>query len=432
VRQRSPRGRQPHVLGGTGSDSVSEAPSGAIRWQQTLLVTAIAQSFSILGFAFVTPFLPLYIQKLGIHGTTKVTLWAALLSGLVALGMAVSSPIWGALADRYGRKIMVVRAALSASLLVGLMGVVGNVYELLILRLLAGIFTGTVSASQALVASQTPKNRLGFALGVMQTAVFTGNSLGPLMGGVAAELLGFRPTFGIAAGFLLGCALLVLFFAHEQRPERVPVAERPRLFAGMGQVLKIGGVPPMIASIFAVQFAVTQVFPILPQFVQKLQGHSGNAAAVTGLILAGAGAAGAISATSTGWFSDRLGHKRVLVTAALLAACVSVPQSFVQATWQLGLLRVLDGFALGGMLPSSGAILAGLVPQARRATVYGLSAAAVSLAFGGGPLLSAAIVAVGGIRPVFLSAAFLLLVVAVWVALMAPGRIRSGEPASTS
>jgi len=406
--------------------------TGVPGWQQTLMVTAVAQSFSIMGFAFVTPFLPLYIQQLGIHGTAKVTLWAALLSGLVALGQASASPVWGALADRYGRKIMVVRAAASGAVLVGLMGVVGNIYELLALRLLAGIFTGTVAASQALVASQTPKNRLGFVLGVMQTAVFTGSSLGPLMGGVTAELVGFRPTFGIAAGFLMTCALLVLFFAHEQRPERVPKEDRPKLFAGMRQVLLIGGVPPMIASIFAVQFAVTQVYPILPQFVEQLQGHAGHAAAVTGVILAGAGVAGAISATSTGWFADRLGHKRVLVAAATMAACVSIPQSFVQTTWQLGLLRVFDGLALGGMLPSAGAMLAGLVPQERRATVYGLSAAAVSLGFGGGPLISAAIVAVGGFRPVFFSAAFLLAVVAIWVAVMAPGRVRRVSPDSPS
>ena len=393
-------------------------------WRQTLAVTAVAQTFSILGFSFVTPFLPLYIQHLGIHGTTSVTLWAAIMSGLVAVGQAASQPIWGALADRHGRKIMLVRAAFSGAVFVGLMGLVGNIEELLILRFLAGVFTGTVAAAQALVASQTPKQRLGFVLGVMQTAIFSGNSMGPLLGGLTADWLGFRPTFGIAGGFLLSCAVLVFFFVHEKRPERIPKNERPSLRSGMKEILMIGGIPPMIASIFAVQFAVTQVYPILPQFVQELQGKGGHVAAVTGLILAGAGVAGAISATCTGWFSDRIGHKRVLVIAAGAAACVSIPQTFVEATWQLGLLRVFDGLCLGGMLPASGAILAGLVPQERRGTAYGLSSAAVSLGFGAGPLTSAGIVAVGGIRPVFLSAAFLLAVVSVWVAWMAPGRIR--------
>lgn len=403
----------------------STEPEG--RWRQTLLVTAVAQSFSIMGFAFVTPFLPLYIQKLGIHGTASVTLWAAMLSGFVAIGMSVASPIWGVLADRYGRKIMVVRAAASAALLVGLMGLVTNVYQLLVLRLLQGVFTGTVSASQALVASQTPRYRLGFSLGVMQAAVFVGSSLGPLSGGITAQTLGFRATFAVAAGLLLTCALLVGVFVREQRRE-VPLEGRPRvsLLSGMRQVLVVPAVLPMIASLFAVQFAITQIFPILPQFVQVLQGSAGNAAAATGLILAGAGAAGAVSSTTLGWFSDRIGHKTVLGSAALFAACVSVPQYFVQATWQLGLLRVADGFALGAMLPSASAILAGLVPAERRATVYGLSGAAYSLGFAAGPLTSAAIVALAGIRAVFLSAAVLLALISVWVSAMVPGR----KPAS--
>lgn len=355
-----------------------------------------------------------------------------MLSGFVAIGMATASPIWGALADRYGRKMMVVRAAGSAALLVGLMAIVGNVYELLALRLLQGFFTGTVAASQALVASQTPKHRLGFSLGVMQTAVFVGNSFGPLAGGIAAELIGFRPTFVVAGCLLLTCAVLVGVFVHEERPTTPVAGEvRPNLFSAMRHVLLLPSILPMIASLFAVQFAITQVFPILPQYVQLLQGHAGNAAAATGLILAGAGAAGAISSSTVGWFSDRIGHKRVLAVAAISAACISVPQTFVQATWQLGVLRVADGLALGAMLPSGSAILASLVPADRRATAYGLSAAAVSIGFAAGPLTSAGIVAIGGIRPVFLSAAVLLAGISVWVATMVPGRTASHASTET-
>ncbi|MBV9279970.1 MAG: MFS transporter [Chloroflexi bacterium] len=389
------------------------------RWQRTLLVMAIAQTFSILGFSFVIPFLPLYVQQLGIHGVARVTLWAAFLSGCTAAGMAVASPIWGVLADRYGRKIMVVRAAFSAAVLIGLMGLVTSAYQLLILRLLQGMFTGTVSASQALVSSQTPRNRLGFALGVMQTAVFVGNSMGPLLGGLVAQAVGFRLSFGIAALLLLTCAVLVTVFVREEsRFKEQGDAPRPRVVAGMRQVLAAPAILSMIGALFAVQFAITQVFPILPQFVQQLQGRAGHAAAVTGLILAGAGAAGALSSTTVGWFSDRIGHKSILVTAALVACAISVPQYFVQATWQLGALRVADGFALGAMLPSASAILAGLVPPERRGAAYGLAASANSMGIAAGPLTSAAVVAISGIRAVFLTAAILLGFISVWVATM--------------
>ncbi|HZT95270.1 MAG TPA: MFS transporter [Chloroflexota bacterium] len=405
---------------------------GSPRWRRTLLVAAVAQAFSILGFAFVTPFLPLYIQTLGVHGIANVTLWAAMLSGFVAIGMAVASPIWGVLADRYGRKIMVVRAAGSAALLVALMALVTNVYQLLALRLLQGVFTGTVSASQALVSSQSPRSRLGFSMGVMQTAVFIGNSLGPLGGGIVAELLGFRPTFLVAGALLLTCAVLVGLFVHEEHPKATARSQphTKALFGDMGRVISVPGLLPMVASVFAVQFAITQVYPILPQFVQVLQGAAGNAAIATGLILAGAGAAGALSSTAVGWFSDRIGHKTVLATAALLACLISIPQYFVTATWQLGVLRIADGFALGAMLPSASAILAGLVPAERRGAAYGISAAAVSLGIAAGPLTSAGIVAISGIRAVFLSAAVLLLLISGWVTLVVPAgssrRMRPG------
>ena len=389
------------------------------RWQRTLSAMAVAQTFSILGFSFVVPFLPLYVQELGIHGITRITFWSALLAGCTAIGMAVASPIWGVLADRYGRKIMVIRAMISAAIIIGLMGLVTNVYQLLFLRLIQGMFTGTVSASQALVSSQSPRARLGFALGVMQTAVFLGNSMGPLAGGIVAQAVGFRLSFGIAALLLFTGGMLVVFFVHED-PHSVTqkVSERPRVLGGMREILGVPALASMIVSVFAVQFALTQVFPILAQFIQLLQGPSGHAALATGLILAGAGAAGAVSSTTVGWFSDRIGHKRILVTAAAAAAIISIPQYFVTATWQLALLRVADGFALGAMLPSSSAILAGLVPPERRGAAYGLSASANAVGLAAGPLLSAATVAVAGIREVFLTAAVLLGLLAIWVGRM--------------
>jgi MFS transporter, DHA1 family, multidrug resistance protein len=351
------------------------------------------------------------------------------MSAGVAVGMTLASPVWGVLADRHGRKIMVIRAAFSAALLVGLMGLATNVYQLLALRVLQGVFTGTVSASQALVSSQTPRPRLGFALGVMQTAVFVGTSMGPLAGGLTAQAIGFRKSFVIAALMLAVCGLLVLFFVHEDQIVRQKVGpDRASLLHGMRQALRTPGLPAMIAAVFAVQFAITQVFPILPQFVQYLQGRSGHTAAVTGLILAGAGAAGAISSTVIGWYSDRLGHKRILVISASAACVISLAQFFVTSTWQLGLLRIADGFALGGILPSASAMLAGLVLAERRGAAYGLSASATSLGIAAGPLTSAAVVALSGIREVFLTAAVLLAIIALWVGKVVQVPERKAEP----
>lgn len=407
-------------------------PESVETWRRTLGVTATSQVFSILGFSFVFPFLPLYLQQLGVHGTVAVTLWAAILSGGSALLMATCAPVWGILADRYGRKIMVVRAAISASLIVGLMGLVQNPYQLLALGMLQGAFTGTVSASQALVASQSPRQRLGFNLGVMQTAVFVGTSLGPFFGGVVADAVGFRLSFAVAAGFLfVAGAIVALFVEEEKRFAQQRGAPRPPFLGGLSQAVRIPGMAAMIGAYFCVEFGITVVFPVLPQFIQYLQGSAGHVATLTGLILAGAGVAGAISSVSVGFLSDRWGYKPVLVTAAAVAALLSIPQFFVIATWQIFVLRVLIGFSLGAIMPSASALLASLVPSERRGTAYGLTQSATSLGFAAGPLTAAAVVGVAGMRTVFLTAAVLLGVIAVWVGMMVSPRDEFHEDVRT-
>jgi DHA1 family multidrug resistance protein-like MFS transporter len=388
-------------------------------WKRILTVTAIAQTFSIIGFSFVTPFLPLFIQRLGVHGVAHVTLWAAILSGGSALCMAVCAPIWGVLADRHGRKIMLVRASFSAAVLIGLMGLSQNVWQLLILRMLQGALTGTVTASQALVSSQSPKSRLGFSLGVMQTSVFLGNSIGPLLGGVVADLFGFRASFlaGACALFLGG--VLVTAFVTETKPEApAPGAVNVGFWSGASQALRTQAILPMVVVVFAVQFGVTVVFPILPQFVQILEGASQHTATVTGVIFTGSGIAGAIASLSVGAFSDRLGYRRVILIALGCTAILSIPQAFVTSVWQLFILRVAIDFSMGAALPSASALIATLVPSHSRGTAYGLMGSATSLGTAAGPLAAAGVVAASGIRTTFFMAAALFVLVDLWVALV--------------
>lgn len=419
-------------------EAESSAEEGyAPQWKRTLILTAISQVLSLVGFSFVTPFLPLFIQQLGIHGEAGVTLWAALLTGGSSVFMIVAAPIWGALADRHGRKVMVVRAALSAGVLVVLMGAVQNVWQLLLLRLMQGMFTGTISASQALVSAQAPRKRMGMALGIMQTSVFTGTSIGPLLGGIIADNYGYRLSFIVGGITLFISGLIVLVFVQEHRGS-ARVVHSPPFWRDLGNALKIPVIPAMIGTYFAIQFGATVVTPILPQFVQTLQGTAGRAATVTGVVLAGAGVASAVAAVVVGVVSDRIGYKRVLVIASLIAAVFSIPQYFVTATWQLFLLRVAVGLATGAIMPAAGALTATLVPASRRGTAYGLTGSATSLGFGAGPLTAALVVSIGGIRPVFLTAALLMAIIAAWVAAMVhlPGgaagqEVENAQPASS-
>ena len=389
------------------------------RWKRTLAVTATAQMVSIIGFNFFTPFLPLFLPELGVRSVSRVTLWAALLSGGTALAMAVSAPFWGVLADRHGRKIMLVRATFSAAVLIGLAGLVQNVYELLLLRILQGAFTGTVTASQALVTSQAPRERMGFSLGIMQTAIFLGISIGPLLGGLTADAVGYRLSFAMAGGVLFVAGILVLLFVEEESTRVTATAQSSaRIWMNMRAGLATPGLLPVIGAIFAVQFGTTVVLPVLPQFIEYLQGSAGHAATVTGLMFTGGGIAGAISSVGAGWLADRAGYKRVIVLASVVAALFSVPQFFVNATWQLLVARIGIGFAMGAITPSASALLGHLVSPEKRGTAYGLSGSATSLGFAAGPLTAAVVAGFAGMRPVFLAASVVLIAIALWVQVM--------------
>jgi len=177
-------------------------------WRLTLYAAWVAQLFSIMGFSFVMPFFPFYIQKeLGITDPRLVPIWAGLLATAGGVTMIGAAPLWGMIADRYGRKPMVQRSMFGGAVILGLMGLVHNVNQLLILRLLQGAVTGTIAASVALVSSVTPKRRMGYSLGLMQMAVFTGASVGPWLGGAMADHFGYRAPFAVTAALLFagGC-----------------------------------------------------------------------------------------------------------------------------------------------------------------------------------------------------------------------------------
>jgi len=180
------------------------------RWRTTLYVAWIAQAVSTMGFTFVLPFLPLYLRELGIADGESVVMWAGLLVAATPVTMAIFSPIWGALADRYGRKIMVERAMFGGAVLLALMGLVQNVHQLLALRLLQGAVTGTVTALVALVSTTSPPQKSGYSQGMMRMAFFCGVAVGPIVGGAVSDSFGYRFSFLVAGVLIFAGGLLVL------------------------------------------------------------------------------------------------------------------------------------------------------------------------------------------------------------------------------
>ena len=394
---------------------------------------------SLVGFSFVYPFLPLYIQTLGVHGGAAVV-WSGVISSGLSISMAIVAPVWGTLADRYGRKPMVVRAMFSGIFTTGLLIVAPNVWFVLGLRIMQGILTGSVAASQALVASVTPREEMAFSMGMMQSAVYTGAAIGPLIGGVLNDHLGFHGTFAAGAAMLSVGTLLVFFFVDEdfQRPATVAGA-RVNPYANMRSIAASPGLLSMAAVLFMAEFANVVPAPVLPYFVRGLSGvpvvhGQPQVSTSVGIILAIAGITASLASWQVQRLVNRFGYRGVLIVAMAMAGVLYAPAFFAHAVWQLVAVRASVGLCLGAAMPTASALVGLLTPEHRRASAYSLTASATSIGIAIGPLIGGGLGAVYGLRIVFLITATVLVLVAGVVGLTvrepAPGLADKSLPLS--
>lgn len=369
-----------------------------ISWRRNLYALWIAQTLAIIGFTLRDAYLPFFIKDLGSGTTESAVLWSGLVQAGGAGVMTIAAPLWGIFADRKGRKPMVLRAMFAATLTVGLMGLATQPWHLVALRMFEGAFTGTVAASTALVAASVPKDRLGYSLGLLQTAVFSGASLGPFFGGMLADQIGYRATFGVSAGVLASAGIIVAIFVQERFVPAPRGAER-----GMDAVRasKTWLVTPvmmmMVTVLFIVRFAQMGVRPSLPLYIESLAHTSeARAASLAGLALGLLGVTSAISSVVLGRRGDRIGHRRILFFSVLGAGLIYLPMAFVNAPWQLIVLQGMFGVFAGGMIPAANAIVASVTPPERRGAIFGVTAAAMSLGGFFGPLAIATVTAAFG------------------------------------
>lgn len=385
-------------------NSVPSSPS----WQRNLWAIWFAEFASIVGFSSVLPILPFYVQKLGVTSPDAVKFWSGMIFSAHAVTMAVMAPIWGSLADRYGRKPMVERAMFGGALVIGLMSLAQNAPQLVMLRAFQGLLTGTVAAANTLVASTAPRERVGYAMGLLQMAIYLGSSVGPLLGGFIADQLGFHATFLTTSGLLLAGGLMVAFRVHEDfsPPPRSGTSAGTALWDNLRLVFS--SLP--LVSVFGVRFlmrlAARALAPVLPLIVQSLA-PAGAAATLSGMVQGVNSAAGAIGAILMGRLSDRWGERRVLLLCALSSAALHIPQYFARSISMLTLLQAGSGFVMGGTITALSATLAALAPPGRQGTVYGAESTVTSVANAVGPMLSTALAVAGGLRMPFLGAATL-------------------------
>jgi DHA1 family multidrug resistance protein-like MFS transporter len=386
-------------------------------WQRTLYIAFFAQLVSATGFSLIFPFLPLYVQVLGTHTNISLDIWAGLVFSSQAFTMMFASPIWGALADQFGRKLMVERAMFGGTVLLFLMGLVTSAEQLVLLRAIQGFVTGTVGANNALVAASVPRERTGYAMGLLQVGQWSGIALGPLIGGVLADAYGYAIPHFFTAALLALAGLLVHFGIHEHfAPSNGKKVSRKSFVEEWRHVLSMPGVVLTYSLGFIAALTRSMIVPIAPLFIQTLLADGDKVSTVTGLMMGISSAAITASAIYFGRLGDRIGHRRIVIASSVAVGLLLLPQAFVSEAWQLIVLYVLMGAATGGLVSAPSALLAHYTDPGEEGAVYGLDNSIVSGARALAPLAGSGLAIWLGYRGVFVVAAMfmaLLLLVAV-------------------
>jgi DHA1 family multidrug resistance protein-like MFS transporter len=398
--------------------------STSASWQRTLVIVWCAEFISLVGFAMVMPFLPFYVEELGVTDPDQVKFWAGLIVSAQAVTMAIFAPIWGSVADRYGRKLMLERAMFGGAVILSLMAFAQTPQQLVILRLIQGCLTGTVPAATALIASIAPGDRKGFALGWLQTGVWAGVSIGPLLGGLVADTMGIRASFIVTGACLFASGLGVMLFVDEgfKRPAPKPDGVRSHWWDGVAMVLRSRDLLLVLGAQSLTRTAARVIGPVLPLFVATLLPESARVATMAGLVTGASAASSAVGSVVLGRMGDRVGYRRVLLTSAVAASVVYLLQATVNNIIPLILLQFGVGFALAGSISALTALLATLTPEEQTGSVFGVSTSVMAAANAIGPMMGASVAVAFGNRSTFLLASAVFMLAVVLIGLVLPDR----------
>ncbi len=381
----------------------------------------VIQFTMTLSFTILSPIMPLFLPELGVRSASSIDLWAGILNGTTAFVAAFASPLWGRLSDRKGRKLMLLRSSFAIGLFTALMGLSQNVWQFFGLRALMGAFAGFSASAIALVASQVPEGRLGFALGWLSTGQLVGGLVGPVVGGAVSDVTGsYRVPFYATAAITFVAMGLVWGFVRERFTPPQPSARRGSTLANLRMLVSSAGLLPLFVVLLLAQFAVRAVQPVVTLFVQELVGNTATVATLAGMAFSVTGLADVIASPFLGKRSDVIGYRRVLLISLMGAAVASLPQAFAGSYWAFVAERFGVGCFIGGILPTANALVGRMVARADRGTVYGMTASATFLGNSLGPLTGGGVAAVVGIRWVFVVTAALLAANWVWVYFTVP------------
>ncbi len=386
-------------------------PDESFPWKKNLAAAWFTQILSLTGFTFALAFMPFYLEELGITDPDRLKLWTGIIISVTGVSMGIMAPIWGRLGDIVGRKVMLIRALGTGVIIILGMSFVQSPGGFLVFRIAQGLLTGTVAAASALVAAGTPENKMPSSLGFFSTSTFVGISVGPALGGLAAEFWGYRTVFRIGSGILaLGVIAVIVLIVEPPRSRTHSKEQKAGVFGTVKTIIT-----PLIAWSFILLFFMrltrTTTGPFLPLYVRELRGSvMSGTVALSGAVNAGVGLASALG----GWFltrrADHGNPMRFAVTYLLLAFVVSIPLYFWHSLFPFSISYVIVFFFLGGIEPLVVATIVREVSSDNRGLLIGIQTSVGSVAWTIAPFLGAGITIYWSLGALFLVMPILILI----------------------
>ena len=384
-------------------------------WKRTVYISLVCVFCTAFGVSQLAPILPLYFHDLGVQTPEAMSLWSGLATGATYIIVCLAAPFWGRVADKKGRKITLIRSSFGMALCNILIAFQTTPEGVVLIRLIQGLVSGFYSASITLIASETPIERTGWALGLLASANLAGSLIGPLLGGYIADTVGIRNDF-IIVGALMGLAgVLATIFIHENYVPQ-PNPEKLSLRKLKEQIPEFNSIVALCVASFIYAICIMSLQPVISVYIKGIvPSDTENLAFIAGAVFSAMGIAQLMSSSPLGKLVDKIGPRKVLVVSLIYVGILNIPQAYVSDVYQLAIIRFLQGFGLGGMLPALNTYLSSKTPREFTGQVFSYNQSCLFFGYFLGSVGGASLMAWLGFTTLFWVSGGLFIISALWI-----------------